>query len=80
MQIGLFKDLGNAERLAKALREQGFPVRVASVTRTPRDATAGGTFHVVRAGSFSDQARAAAARDDLKSRGYVGFLTEGAAR
>jgi cell division protein FtsN len=80
VQLGIFKDLSNAERLARTLRDQGFPVQVASVTRSPRDATAGGTYHLVRAGAFADETRAAAARDDLKSRGYIGFLTEGAAK
>jgi cell division protein FtsN len=80
VQVGLFKDASNAARLATTLRDQGFSIQVASVTRTPRDATAGGTYHLVRVGAFADEARAAAARDDLKSRGYVGFLTEGAAK
>ena len=80
VQLGLFKDPSNAERLAKTLRGQGFPVQLASVTRGPRDAAAGETYHLVRVGAFSDQARALAARDSLKSRGYVGFLTEGAAK
>lgn len=80
VQLGLFKDLSNAERLAKTLRGQGFSVQLASVTRGPRDAAAGETYHLVRVGAFSDQARALAARDSLKSRGYVGFLTEGAAK
>jgi cell division protein FtsN len=77
VQLGLFKDYRNAERFAESVRGQGFPVDVASVTRTAPD---GGTYHVVRAGAFSDEARAAAVRDDLRSRGYAGFLTEGAAK
>lgn len=80
VQLGLFKDLSNAERLVKTLRGQGFSVQLASVTRGPRDAGAGETYHLVRVGAFSDQARALSVRDDLKSRGYVGFLTEGAAK
>ena len=80
VQLGFFRDLKNAERFAESVREQGFPVHVASVTRTPPDTTAAGTHYLVRAGAFSDQARAAAVRDDLKSRGYAGFLTDGAAR
>jgi hypothetical protein len=77
VQLGLFRDQRNAERFAETVRGEGFPVDVASVTRTAPD---GGTYHVVRAGAFSDEARAAAVRDDLRSRGYAGFLTEGAAK
>jgi cell division septation protein DedD len=77
VQLGLFRDYRNAERFAESVRGQGFPVDVTSVTRTAPD---GGTYHVVRAGAFSDEARAAAVRDDLRSRGYAGFLTEGAAK
>jgi cell division septation protein DedD len=80
VQLGLFKDLSNAERLAKTLRGQGFSVHLTSVTRGPSDAAASETYHLVRVGAFSDEARALAVRDDLKSRGYVGFLTEGAAK
>jgi cell division septation protein DedD len=80
VQLGLFKDLETAERFAKSVREHGFPVQVVSVTRSPDDATPGGTYHLVRAGAFSDQALAAAARDDLRTRGYAGFLTEGTPR
>lgn len=80
VQLGLFKDLSNAERLAKTLRDQGFSVQLASVTRSPRDVAARETYHLVRVGAFSDEARALAARDALKSRGYIGFLTEGAAK
>lgn len=74
VQIGLFRDMNNAERLARNVRSQGFSVQIASVTRSPGDATAGVTYHVVRAGAFPDEARAAKARDDLKMRGYSGFL------
>jgi cell division septation protein DedD len=80
VQLGVFKEIDNAERFARSLREHGFPVRVTSVTRTRSEGAATDTYHVVRAGAFSDQARAAAVRDDLKSRGYAGFLAEGAAR
>ncbi len=80
VQLGLFGSADNAERLARSLRQQGFPVQVASVAREARDGAGGGAYHLVRAGAFPDQARAAAARDDLRLRGYSGFLTEGAAR
>jgi cell division protein FtsN len=80
VQLGLFRDPNNAERLARSVREQGFPVQVATVTRSPREAAANGTYHLVRAGAFPDQARAVAARDDLKMHGYSGFLTAGAGK
>jgi len=84
VQLGLFKDLTNAERLAKKLRDQGFPVQVASVARSGTDAAAGGipggTYHLVRAGAFADRRQAVAARDELGARGYSGFLAQGAAK
>ncbi len=84
VQLGLFKDLTNAERLAKKLREQGFPVQVASVARSGTDAAAGGipggTYHLVRAGAFADRQQAVGARDELGARGYSGFLAQGAAK
>jgi cell division septation protein DedD len=83
VQLGLFKDLKNAERLATKLRDQGFSVQVASVARSERAAAgdvSGGAYHLVRAGAFPDRQRAVAARDDLESRGYSGFLTQGTAK
>ena len=84
MQLGVFKESGNAERLAKRVRGQGFSVQVASVTRSDdglptRDAP-GTTYYLVRAGAFADRARAIAARDDLKARGHAGILSEGVAQ
>ncbi len=84
VQVGSFKDATNAERLAKRLKEQGFSIQVATVTRregiAATDGIAAGTFHVVRAGAFPDRQRALAARDQLGARGYSGFLTQGAAK
>jgi len=83
VQVGLFKDLKNAERLATKLRDQGFSVQVASVARSESGAAgdvSGGTYHLVRAGAFPDRQRAVAARDELQGRGYSGFLTEGTAK
>jgi len=77
VQLGFFKESDNAERFAKSVRDQGFPVQVVNVTRHAGGATVDETYHLVRAGAFSDEARAAAVRDDLRSRGYPGFLTEG---
>jgi len=83
VQLGLFKDLKNAERLATKLRDQGFSVQVASAARSESGAAgdvSGGTYHLVRAGAFPDRQRAVAARDELQGRGYSGFLTEGTAK
>ena len=83
VQLGVFKDSGNAERLAKKVRGQGFSVQVASVMRSEDGTSARGamtTYYLVRAGAFGDRTRAIAVRDDLKARGHVGFLSEGAAQ
>jgi cell division septation protein DedD len=84
VQLGSFKDATNAERLARKVKEQGFSVQVASVTRSEgiaaADGIAAGTYHLVRAGAFPDRQRAAAARDSLGARGYSGFLTQGPAK
>jgi cell division protein FtsN len=84
VQLGVFKDSGNAGRLAKRVRGQGFSVQVASVSRSedglPTRDAAGTTYYLVRAGSFADRTRAIAARDDLKARGHAGFLSEGVAQ
>ena len=80
VQLGTFKEPANAERLAKRIREQGFAVEVASVRRSAEAGAPAGTYHLVRAGAFADRARALAASTELGTRGYSGFLTEGAAR
>lgn len=83
VQIGLFKDRQNAERLARKVSEQGFSVEVVSVTRSGSAATGGvtgGTYHLVRVGAFRDQQGAVAARNDLKDRGYAAFLAEAATK
>src|SRR5262249_19206243 len=80
VQSGLFRDAGNARRPPKSGRSHGFSVQIASVTRNRGDATAGATYHVVRAGAFLDQAQAAKARDDLKMRGFSGFLVNESVR
>jgi len=84
VQLGSFKDSGNAKRLAKRVRGQGFSVQVASVARsedgTPTRGATGTTYYLVRAGSYVDRTRAIAVRDDLKARGHAGFLSEGAAQ
>ena len=83
VQLGLFKDARNAEQLAETLRGQGFAIQVSRVTRPEAGTAAGnvspGTYYLVRAGGFRDQARALSARDALREKGYSGFLTEGAA-
>jgi cell division septation protein DedD len=84
VQLGVFKDSGNAERLAKKVRGEGFSVQVASVTRsedgTPARGVTGTAHYVVRAGAFADRTRAIAARDDLKARGHAAFVSEGTAQ
>ena len=83
VQIGLFKDQHNAERLAKKVRGQGFSVEVMSVTRSGSVGTggiSGGTYHLVRVGVFRDQRGAVAARDDLRDRGYAAFVAEAATK
>ena len=84
IQLGLFKERTNAEGLAKRLREQGFPIQVANVTRSEKGAAATGgaaaTYHVVRAGAFPDRPGAIAARDELYRKGFGGFIIEGAAK
>jgi cell division septation protein DedD len=84
VQLGVFKDPANAARLATKVRGDGFSVQVASVRRSedevPAQGTSGATYYLVRAGAFSDRTRAIAARDDLKTRGHAGFLSEGVAR
>ena len=51
VQLGVFKDSGNAERLAKKLKGQGFSVQVASVTRNedgvPARGASGATYYLV---------------------------------
>jgi cell division septation protein DedD len=82
VQLGLFREQANAERLAGKLREQSFAIQVARVTR--QEATARGvppgTYHVVRAGGFANSARAVAARDALAEKGYPGFVTQDSGR
>src|SRR5262245_29961380 len=84
VQLGVFKDSGNAGRLAKNLKGQGFSVQVTSVVRsedgTPARGARGTTYYLVRAGAYADRTRAIAVRDDLKARGHAGFLSEGAAQ
>ena len=62
VQLGLFKDEANAERLAGRLRERGFAIQVARLTRDEAAARGvrPGAYHVVRAGAFASPARATA--------------------
>ncbi|PWU25445.1 MAG: hypothetical protein C5B48_01305 [Candidatus Rokuibacteriota bacterium] len=84
VQVGLFKEARNADSLARQLRDQGFSIQIAQVTRgdgRPSDGgVRAGTYHVVRAGSFGDLSAAVAARASLSAKGHPGFLTEGVAR
>ena len=73
VQVGAFKESGNAEGLARKLRSEGFPVQV---TRVTRDAP----LHVVRVGGYPDRSRASAARAELQGKGQTGFVTSGPAK
>ena len=84
IQLGLFEHQKNADGLARRLREQGFPVQVAHVTRSETGTAGTGvsavTYHAVRAGAFPDRPRAMAARDELFQKGYTGFIIESPAK
>ena len=73
VQVGAFKESGNAEGLARTLRSEGFTVQVASVTR-------GEPLHVVRVGGYPDRGKATAARDELQGKGHSGFVMQGPAK
>lgn len=82
VQVGIFREEQNAERLARKLRDEGFSVQLARVRRSEASTSSvpAGAYHVVRAGGFADSARAVAARDALGGKGYSGFVTEGDAK
>ncbi|HSE03957.1 MAG TPA: SPOR domain-containing protein [Methylomirabilota bacterium] len=73
VQVGAFKESGNAEGLAQKLRSEGYSVQV---TRVNRD----GPLHVVRVGGYPDRSRATAAREELQGKGRTGFVTSGPAK
>jgi len=73
VQVGAFKDSGNAEGLARKLRAEGFSVQVTQVTRD-------GPLHVVRVGGYPDRSRATTAREELQGKGQTGFVTSGPAK
>lgn len=62
VQLGAFSDGGNAERLAKTVRENRFDVYTEAVT------TSGGKRTRVRVGPYPTRAAAEQARDRLKAR------------
>jgi septal ring-binding cell division protein DamX len=70
VQVGAFKESGNAEGLARKLRAEGFSPQVTRVTREE-------PLHVVRVGSYPDRSRAVAAREELQGKGHTGFVTSG---
>ena len=83
VQVGIFKEEQNAQRLARTLRAQGFSVAVKGVTRgsgAGQGGIAEGRYYLVRAGAFRDSRGALAARDDLKARGYAAFVAEAVTR
>ena len=73
VQVGAFKDSGNAEGLARKLRSEGYSVQVTQVTRAE-------PLHVVRVGGYPDRSRASAAREELQGKGQTGFVTSGPAK
>jgi len=70
VQVGAFKESGNAEGLARKLRAEGFSPQVTRVTREE-------PLHVVRVGGYPDRSRAVAAREELQGKGHPGFVTSG---
>jgi cytoskeletal protein RodZ len=70
VQVGAFKDSGNAEGLVRKLRSEGFSAQVTRVTREE-------PLHVVRVGGYPDRSRAVAARAELQGKGHTGFVTSG---
>ena len=70
VQVGAFKESGNAEGLARKLRSEGFSTQVTRVTREE-------PLHVVRVGGFPDRSRAVTAREELQGKGHTGFVTSG---
>lgn len=70
VQVGAFKESGNAEGLARKLRSEGYSVQVTRVTRNE-------PLHVVRVGGYPDRSRASAAREALQGKGQTGFVTSG---
>jgi cell division septation protein DedD len=73
VQVGAFKESGNAEVLARKLRSEGYTVQVTQVTRNE-------PLHVVRVGGYPDRSRASAAREELQGKGQTGFVTSGPAK
>jgi DedD protein len=73
VQVGAFKESGNAEGLARKLRSEGYSVQVTRVTRAE-------PLHVVRVGGYPDRSRASAAREELQGKGQTGFVTSGPAK
>ncbi len=73
VQVGAFKESGNAEGLARKLRSEGYSVQVTRVTRDQ-------PLHVVRVGGYPDRSRASAAREELQGKGQTGFVTSGPAK
>jgi cell division septation protein DedD len=73
VQVGAFKESGNAEGLARKLRAEGFSPQVTRVTREE-------PLHVVRVGGYPDRSRAVAAREELQGKGHTGFVTSGPAK
>ena len=71
--VALSKDLA-AEGLKVQVRRAGAP---APGPATPAAAASGETLHRVRVGPFADLAAARAARTELETKGYKGFIARG---
>jgi hypothetical protein len=83
VQLGLFKDQKNADVLARQLRDEGFAVQIARVTRghgAGESHVAPGEYHVVRAGGFANLSAAISARASFSQKGHSSFLTESVIR
>ena len=68
MQLGVFASRANADKLAREVKAQGFPVYVVS------GGSGAGARHRVRCGPFSDRGAAAQALAKLQSIGHSGSL------
>src|SRR2546427_197187 len=74
VQVGAFKDLESAKRLAARLRDQNYPVEAASPASTPAANPGGDGLHRVRVGPYPDRAAATSALKELEAKGYKPFL------
>ncbi len=74
IQLGAFKEQQNADALAKALRDSGFPVQVSPITRDLGDGKSGGQHELFVADASVEKVTAA-----LKGRGTAQTVSGGVA-